>query len=921
MTRPTPAAHSPDVSLVGRSQTVAELSRVLPQAGSGRACLLRGEPGVGKTAVLDSVVTHAERAGVRLLRVTGAESEVQLAFSGLHQLLLPLEPLRRHLADGHRDALDGALGATAGGVADPFVLCSATVDLLRRAAQQQPVLVVIDDVQWLDRSSTEVVAFLARRVRTLPVSVLLAARSGAACAIDQEHLDEFVLEPLSTAASMELLRTRFPDLAQHVRERVCAEAAGNVLALLELPAALTEPRATWALENRLPLTDRLQSVFAGRAEQLPQDVQWGLLLAALEPLYMRHAVGEPGLWKPAAEAGLLVSARDAVTFRHPLVRSALIEATPLSRVRQAHRHLAAFVADDADRSAWHRAGATVEPDESVAADLEAAGRRAWEKGGSAIAVAAWARAAELSEQPADRARRLTEAAYTAVQTGMVQYAEQLLAEARHAHADPAEAAGTARTAQAYLLLQCSGDLDGSLRLLHRALAESPTVISPDVNGFDETLNLLLYNCQYASRAAAWADFDAALAALPQAPSEVTQMSVDVVLRPAETAQQVRQRLLRIFAGLPEDEMPRTVVALCAPASVVGAMEPIRDRLFRLLKAERQEGVISTRLTLLLVLTHQEIQTANWPQADELAREGRDLAHGHGFQLLYWLFTCQLGKIAAHRGDSEQAVRLAVQADRWAAPRRIGLIRTVTTWIRGLAVLGDGRADDAFELMSRTSPVRPLPVRDRFVHQSLLDWIEAAVRCGRLDEARVHLAGARDIGLDRVSPYLALLVEGSAALCASEEEADARFRAALSMESADRYPFEQARLLLAYGQRLRRARRREEAAVRLQLAWEIFDRLGAQRWADTSAGELRAAGRAVSAVRRPEPGGGLTAQEILIAQLAARGLTNKQIGTQLDLSPRTVSTHLYNVFPKLGVTSRAALGDALRSAGLGGGTAL
>ncbi|MGW5636042.1 AAA family ATPase [Streptomyces sp. NPDC003832] len=918
MTTPVPAANGPDAFLVGRAHDLAQLTAMLPQAGAGSARLVRGEPGVGKTALLEAIAAQAERSGTRVLRVTGAESEAQLAFAGLHQLLLPLQPLAEHLAAAHRKVLDLAFGTAGSGTPDQFVLSTACIALLQLAAQPQPVLVVIDDVHWLDRPSAEIVGFAVRRLHTLPVSMLLAARSGIPCAIDQQHIAEHNLMPLSTAASLELLQDRFPELAQPVRQQICTEASGNPLALLELPSALGDPRAAaiWSFETRLPLTRRLQSVFAARAETLPEETQWELLLAALEPRYVLTAKSER--LHPAEAAGLIQQAPEGAVFRHPMVRTALVSAAAPERIRAAHAALAQYLPDDLDRNAWHRAGAAVEPDENVATDLEEAGRRAWLRGGASAAVSAMARAAELSLRPEERARRLTQAAYAAGQTGMAQYAEQLLAQARQAHASPADAAGTARAAQAYMLLQHSGDLEGSMRLLKSALADSPDSVSPDASGFNETLSLLLYNCQYASRPETWADFDAAYAALATPPSERTQLSIDIAVRPSQSASTVRQRLVQIFSALPEDQAPRTIVALCAPAAVVGVIPLIRDRLFRLLETERREGVVSTRMGLLTILALEDIQAANWQRAEEFSNEGRSLAQANGFQLQYWLFTCQLAKVAAHRGRREQAVRLALEAERWAAPRRIGVIRTVSSWIRAVAALGDQDAEDAFSLLSRTSPANPLPERSRFVYESTMDWIEAAVRCGRHFEARAHLDAAHAAGLPQISPYLAFLVAGSAALCASDTEADTRYTAALSMDAADLYPFEQGRLLLSYGQRLRRARRREDAVERLNLAWEIFDRIGAQRWTQTAAAELRAAGHTVRS-NLSTGTDDLTAQELLIAQLAARGLTNRQIGTQLSLSPRTISTHLYNVFPKLGVTSRAGLGEALRSAGHADGT--
>ncbi|GAA4254447.1 LuxR family transcriptional regulator [Dactylosporangium darangshiense] len=902
----------------------------------GPGLLLRGDPGVGKSALLDVAAARAEAAGMRVLRASGVEFETDISFSALHQLIYPLSDGVDRLAGHHRDVLHQVLGLAAGSSQDPLAISTAVHALLREAAAERPLLVLIDDVPWIDRTSATVLGFSVRRIGDDPIKFLAAARTDAECIFDQVGLPEREIGPLAEQQAAMLLDAQYPELAPLVRRRLLAEAAGLPLALRELPASLTDRlrRGQDPLPALLPLNRRLTAIFAAEMRALPAPTRKLLLLAALEAdvslatirtaLQGRMDVDDLA---PAHRAGLLRVDMDAgvMSFRYPLIRSAIVQLSSQRERRAAHRALAAALADDPSRRAWHLAAAATGPDEVVARALDEAALAAWQSGalssaatrslddatvsdrrhGASAAVAALIRAGELSPHPADRCRRLVEAAFLANMTGQFDQVPRLLADAGQAPDTPT---GLAFAVTAYLLTAVEGDVDAAHRLLARALddvGDAPRANDWDSNGILFTLLLVGI---YGARPEPWELLNSALARF--APQTVTpfRLCYDAFVDPARTADTVREGLAHAFAALPADAAPWQVMPLAYAAVGVDALSDYRYLVRRMVEQERDGGAITMVIAGLLLLCIDSYHHGQWDEAEDLAREGLDLAAAHGYHLLEGQHRVHLAYIAAGRGNVGLAQTLD-EITTWAAPRRVGMTQASAGHTRTLMALGQGDYEGAHAHASRVNPAggpnSGVPGR-----WTLLDLVEAAVRTGRMDEARAHVAASQQAGIDRISTRTALITAGAAALAADDDQAGPLFEAALSLPEADRWPFEQARIQLAYGQRLRRTRDTTRARLHLRAALGTLDRLGARPWATRANNELRATG--IATITGPNTSAALTAQERQIATLAATGLTNKQIGQQMHLSHRTVGAHLHRIFPKLGITSRAALRDALET---------
>jgi DNA-binding CsgD family transcriptional regulator len=713
------------------------------------------------------------------------------------------------------------------------------------------------------------------------------------------------------------LDTRWPGLAPPVRRRLLDAAAGNPLALRELPAALTDRQRSGqdAMPASLPLSRRLEEIFAAGTRALPAPTRQLLLLAALQAraslAMLRTAL--PGRsdvddLAPAQQADLVHAdaAGGRLVFRHPLIRSAIVQMTSPGERRSAHRALAVALAGDPERRAWHLAEAATGPDEAVARALEDAARSATRRGSASAAVSALVRAGELSPQPVDRSRRLAEAAFFASVTGQLDRATRLLADARQV---PAAATGLIFAATAaFLLTMGEGDIDAAHRLLVRALDDSADTAEPDSDWVNDLLYALLFVCEFGARPELWELLESALARFDPEGLTPLRLCYDALTDPARTSYSVRDELARAFAALPADTAGWQFVPLAWAAVRVDALADYRHLCRRMIERERDGGASAIVVAGLLMLTIDSAYRGQWDEAENLGREGLALADAHGHHLFEGQLRCHLAFVAAARGNVERCRALTDQITTWAAPRRVGLTQAFGWRASAIAALAQGDYEEAYAQASRINPPgTPSPgLPGRWM---IMDLVEAAVHTGRTDEARAHVAAAQQAGIPRISPRVALVTAGAAALAAPDHQAGPLFEAALSLPEADRWPFEQARIHLAYGQWLRRTRDTTRARLHLSAALETLDRLDARPWVQRARNELRATGVAITT--RPDTRTApLTAQEREIATLAATGLTNKQIGQQLFLSHRTIGAHLHRVFPKLGITSRAALRDAL-----------
>ncbi|MFD8819610.1 LuxR C-terminal-related transcriptional regulator, partial [Streptomyces sp. NPDC059627] len=526
-------------------------------------------------------------------------------------------------------------------------------------------------------------------------------------------------------------------------------------------------------------------------------------------------------------------------------------------------------------------------------------------------VAGHPRAVPHRPRPRDRARRLVEAAYLATLVGRLEAVPRLLADAGQA---PDAPTGLVLAATAHLLTNDEGDIDSAHRFLSWALDDitgTGTHTGTDDNAWDHygILYALLLVCLYTLRPEPWQLLKSATARFE--PAAVTPFSLcyDAYVDPTRTSEKVRKGLADAFGALSADAAPWELIPLAFAAAAMDVLSAYRSLLRRMIEQERDGGAIAMVVPALMLLGHDSYLHGQWDEAERLAQEGLDLAAAYGYHFWERQIRALLASGAALRGEADLARTRSEETTMWAAPRGIEVTEAHARSARGLAAMGEGDYEEAHTQVARIdppgAPSAGLPGR-----WAVLDLVEAAVRTGRTDEARAHVAAAKKAGIHLISPRTALITAGAAAVTADETEAGPLYEAALALPQAARWPWEHARIELAYGQWLRRTRD-PRARLYLSAALETFDRIGAKAMAHRARNELRAAGIATTSV--PDaPTAGLTVQERQIAELAAVGLTNKQIGERLFLSHRTVGSHLHRLYPKLGITSRAALRAALEA---------
>lgn len=863
------------VELVGRAEQQAALGALADRGGS---LLLRGAAGVGKSALLDALTAAA--GDHRVLRATGVEAETAIAYAGLHQLLLPLLPLAGELDPAHRATLDAVTGGLPERAPSVMALGIAVLDLLSLAATRTSLLLIVDDGQWFDVPSVQACTFVARRLGELPVAFVIALRDGEASGFDHAGLDELTVPPLPAEEAGRVLDARFPGLTRDLRNLVLDQAAGNPLALVELPPSLIVGDLPEA--GHLPLPRRLERIFANRIRALPGEERAELLRLALDPGYF------PRDTDTAETVGLL----HGRAFRHPLVASAVIQLASPNERRAAHALLARLNAADLERRAAHLAAATVDPDPAVAGALEDAARSAVRRGGAATAVQWLSRAAELHPKPRERARLLADAAYLAGQAGLLDRAQTLVAAADRA--DGRVASPEAVVTSAYVAFYREGDV-GMLGVLADVIRRQHAELD------DATLarlaNLLLTIAQFAQGAAAWATVAEVLDPLrPRLPSLSLLMWdawSDVVRHGAGLGRRLRDELA---ASNPTE--PWDLMRLAVSASWVDGLADFRPYLLRMIERERAGGAVASLMTMLNLIILDDTAAGRWDDASGVADEVIALTGEHGYAMIGHQARAFFGIVLAMRGETTRAAELQATVDAWARPRRVGLLLRFAEEIGLQAALSEGDFETAWTYAVGLAEAGKFPPFAQHAARTLLDLVEAALHTGRDDLARAHADAAA--ALPPISPRFALLTAGAVAMTSPSS---AGFAVAAEHPAAADFPFDAARIRHAEGVWLRRQRHITEARAAVADALTVFERLGAAGWADRARRELRAGAPQTET---------LTAQERQIAELAATGLSNKQIAGQLFLSPRTVGAHLYRIFPKLGITSRAALRDALEA---------
>ncbi|OXR40681.1 putative HTH-type transcriptional regulator [Nocardia cerradoensis] len=897
------------MSLVGRESELKYLDEAIAGIEErGGVVVIAGEAGIGKTALLQAVTTMATLAGVRTVTVTATEAEQQLPYAGLHQIVFPLRSGLDALPPTHAAALNAALGFVDAAAPNEYLIGSALLTLLSDRAAEQPLLLVVEDVHWLDAATSRVLAFLARRLESEPI-LLIASTRDADTALTPAGHATLALSRLAEEEARQLLDTVAPGLDNQRRERVLAAAAGNPLALKELPSAADRPDAP------LPLTERLERAFGLRADQLPETTRTALLLAALDELSVPETLAAAALLTdgpiedaeltPAVAAGLIEIDSGAVRFRHPLMRSAIPAAAQPAARRAAHHALASTLRDQPDRAARHHAAAVVGPDDTAAAELEAAAERALRRGGVAAAITTLEHAAHLTETPAVRVGRLLRAAELAVESGGRETVDRLLREAGRQELDPRGRAlatwlvsgfddgvgeDPARTTELATLAEtvaAEGDRELALRILWgtamRCFWSEP---GPD------------------ARRALLAVADGM--GLPAGDPRL--VAITAYVAPVERGATVFDQL-RALAGRTGAD-PEVDRYLGSAALQIGAFVLAGRFSATAITGLREQGRLGLLTRALAVRAWSCARTGDLAGGAAAAAEAERLGPETGQHFMYGLAVAVAAEIAALRGDFDEAAHRADEAERIGAAAGARPVLATVQRARALVALGQGRYDDALadlrRILDPADPAYQLALRAYIVG----DLVEAAVRAGRVEEAAEIVREFEEHAPRTPSPALHVGLRYARALLASADAAEELFTAALDADP-DGWPLERARVELAFGEWLRRQRRIVESRAHLRAARDTFDALGARPWGERARRELRGAGE-TSPRRDPDARDSLTPHELGIAQLAAEGLTNREIGQRLYLSHRTVSTHLHRIFPKLGVTSRAELADALRT---------
>ena len=907
---------APGDHLVGRQRERDVLDRVLEAArgGHGGVLVVYGDPGVGKTALLEYAAAAAPDFGVA--RAVGVEGEMELAFAALHQLCSPNLDLIDGLPDPQREALEVALGLSAGRTPDPFLVGLAVLNLLSEAAEERPLLCVIDDAQWLDRASARVLAFVARRLLAERIAMVFAAREQI---VSLAGFAELQVEPLGHRDARALLDSILPGrLDELVLERIVVETHGNPLALLELPRGLTPAQLAggFGLPTALPLSTGIEQSFTRRLVRLPRDARQLVLLAAAEPL------GDPALlWRAAQQLGIpetaaqaaelegLLRLDGAVTFRHPLVRSAVYGAAEPTERRKVHLALAEATDReiDPDRRAWHRAQAAASLDEDVAAELELSAARAQARGGFAAAAAFLERATELTPEESRRSRRALAAAQAKLQAGALDDALRLVATAESGVLTELEQA-RAELLRAQLSFFSTRGNDAAPLLLEAA--ERLREIDPELarETYLEALTAAIFAGPLAGPGASSSEVAQAAKAAPPArkPRGLDQLLDGLVALLTDTyaaGVPILRKTQRAFgAGMSEREELRWMWGGTVSAMLLWDDERWERLSDRHLQLVRETGALGG---LQIALGHREGMhvfagelgsAASLLDAIEEATQltGSPLPPYHGLGLV------------AMRGREAEARRLIDKARPEVIERGEGAGLEFMDWAEAVLYNGLGRYSEALAASRRVLDSSELVP----VNWALPELVEAAARTG----ARELAADADRLLTDRSgasgTDWALGIAARSHALVVEDECADDLYAEAIERLSRTRVAVDLARAHLLYGEWLRRQSRRVDARKELRIAHEMFTDFGMEAFAERARVELQATGEHAR-TRTVETLGDLTPQESQISRLVAQGHTNREIAAQLFISPSTVEYHLRKVFRKLGVKTRTQLANRMR----------
>jgi DNA-binding CsgD family transcriptional regulator len=887
------------------------------QAGHSSVLVLRGEAGIGKTALLE--YARGSASGCRVVRAAGVESEMELAFGGLHQLCAPFLGQLGRLPGPQRDALGTAFGLSVGTPPDRFLVGLAVLSLLADVAEREPLICLVDDAQWLDRVSAQTLAFVARRLLAEPIGLVLAVREPD---FEHEFTEPSQLEVgrLSGSDSHALLDSVTPGrLDERVRDRIIAETQGNPLALIELPRGLTpaELAGGFGRPDARPLVNQIEQSFLRRVQSLPAETQQLLLMASAEPVgdvtLLTRAAELLGIEAAAvspAEAAGLITIGTRVWFHHPLMRSAAYRVAAVEDRQNVHRALAAATdpQSDPDRRAWHLANATASPDETVAAELERSADRAQARGGVAAAAAFLERAAELTPDSARRGARVLAAARAKYQAGGFDAAMELLDAAELSALDERE------LAQANLLrgqiVFAARSASAALPLLLRAgkrLEPLDAVLAR------ETYRDALYAAFTAGRLASGAQMaDVAKAALvrrPGPPPERNDLLLNgVAVAITEGYSAGMPMLLQALDAFRTEELSREeglgwLPLACRMAHNAWDFDSWYVLSAKLVDLARETGDLSVLPSALLLLLSNRVLAGELAFTDALVAEAMTIGDVTGSR-----FNAQYGALVLEpwRGR-EAATREVIEAiTRDTVLEGEGKVATATQWANAVLYNGLGRYEEAYVAAERGCKH---PKELGLSTWSMIELVEAAARSGRPARAAAAAQLLDEMAQASGTDWALGISASVRAQVSNGPAADALYREAIERLSRTEVRMALARTRLLYGEWLRRENRRADAREQLRIAYEMLSQMGAEAFAERARRELQATGETIRK-RSVEVHITLTAQESQIARLAGDGLTNPEIGAQLFISPHTVEWHLRKIFVKLGIVSRKQIRSTL-----------
>ena len=904
---PVYAVARPELAVL--ADVVAEIGR------RGAAILVVGEPGAGVTTLLHAAADRAESTDCTVLTCAGNAAEAGLPFAALHHLLQPVRFRTEALPPVQRHALQTAFALGTEGTPDPFLVALATLSLLIESAASRPVVAVVDNLHWLDRASAEILTFVARRLAANPIVLICGRRQGHGAASQEAPFRPLTLERLDDGHSRRLLADTGVSLSHDECNWVLTQALGNPLALVELSAQVPRTEGMNAAGAPIPfISARLARALLGPLTDLPAITRDALLIAATDETPELSEIlaatstlaGQPStaaVLDPAEQQHLLRFDEHRITFQHPLLRPAIAQSESVLRRQAAHRAWAATLSEPSPRRTWHRAAAAAGPDDAVADELEAVATAAARIGLFPAAMQALERSAGLTTDRAARVRRLLITAEHATTIADADQVDRLLATAHR-----------------------SG-ISGLNRIRAQLIRESP------MPGIPDDTSRVARLCDMSEQAAAAGEPDLALKALLTAAQRCWWVATPALQRArvAEladrsyrehpdprciTAQALAEpirrgtEVLELLAAqdMPTVEDPATLRFLGLAAHAVGDQRRAADLSARAEEALRRQGRTGALAHALGVGSTARLDLGDWAGAAESSAAGSALAREAGQLIGAAGAAVNQARHSALQGATTAALQQVAEVEYDPLLRALNNFLCRAQIVRGIAWVSAGRPADAFQALRRVFDPNDPSHHEREQIGGIMYLAEAATGCGELVEARRIVADMEGLATVTTSPLLVTHLLYARAVLAPDRDAEQLYLAGLAHDLSA-WPWVQARIQLAYGSWLRRQQRKSDSRPPLRAALQTFDQLGARAWSALARGELDATGepremqeKTVLAV--------LSAQELQITRLVAQGLSNAEIGQQLHLSPRTVASHLYRIFPKLDITSRSQIASLL-----------